>query len=157
MSGLREVAIQVAPELFNAVPIQEAMSGLFVQRPDAAAIPHVALAVCQLRVARHPELVAGLWLYADDLEACHRIVQDLKSPAADWWHAIMHRREGDAANAAYWYRQAARHPLWRSWSETTDANLLSSVNLDTGSSTELINAQRTEWSLLFSWCAGNLA
>ncbi|HAP40788.1 MAG TPA: hypothetical protein DCQ94_13675 [Nitrospira sp.] len=148
MSRLRPAALELAPELFEAVPLESAMEALLVTRPLAEAVPHVALAACQMRIARHPELAAGLWIYADDLEACHRIVQDLKSPSADWWHAIVHRREGDLGNAAYWYRQARRHPAWEEWANTSDAARLNSLE-------PVAEAQRHEWAHLFSWCAEN--
>ena len=47
-------------------------------------------------------LAAGNW------EAAHAIVQDDPSPLAAWMHGIVHLLEGDASNARYWYRQAAR-------------------------------------------------
>ena len=62
-------------------------------------------------------MLAGLWLWNDGLEECHRIVQN--SPEGDagrtysFWHAIMHRREGDFSNSKYWYRRAAGHPVRR--------------------------------------------
>jgi hypothetical protein len=47
-------------------------------------------------------LAAGNW------QAAHAIVQDDPSPLAAWMHGIVHLLEGDASNARYWYRQAAR-------------------------------------------------
>jgi hypothetical protein len=44
-----------------------------------------------------------------DWEAAHRIVQDHDQDAlAAWIHAVVHRMEGDVANARYWYRQCGR-------------------------------------------------
>jgi hypothetical protein len=44
-----------------------------------------------------------------DWEAAHRIVQDREGDAAaDWIHAVVHRMEGDLANARYWYRRCGR-------------------------------------------------
>jgi hypothetical protein len=58
-------------------------------------------------------LLAGLWLWNDGLEECHRIVQnppDEKSTSTyAFWHAIMHRREGDFSNSKYWYARCVNH------------------------------------------------
>ncbi len=44
-----------------------------------------------------------------DWAAAHTIVQqDEQDPAACWIHAVLHKIEGDAANARYWYRQAGQ-------------------------------------------------
>jgi hypothetical protein len=46
---------------------------------------------------------------AGDWEAAHGIVQrDEVDPTAAWIHAVLHKIEGDAANARYWYRRAGR-------------------------------------------------
>jgi hypothetical protein len=47
-------------------------------------------------------------LAAGDWQAAHTIVQEDPSPLAAWMHGIVHLLEGDAANARYWYGQAAR-------------------------------------------------
>ncbi len=47
------------------------------------------------------------------MEKAHQICQAHEgSPLYDWIHALVHRIEGDDANAAYWYRRAGktRHP-----------------------------------------------
>lgn len=54
---------------------------------------------------------AGLWLAFDFFEESHAISQDLDTPEGSFWHGILHRREGDAANAAYWFRRVGRHPV----------------------------------------------
>lgn len=55
---------------------------------------------------------AGLWLYFGFLDEAHRIVQAIDTPEASYWHAVMHRREGDYANAKYWVRQAGHLPIF---------------------------------------------
>jgi hypothetical protein len=42
-------------------------------------------------------------------QAAHRIVQDHEAdPLAAWIHAVVHRMEGDVANARYWYGRCRR-------------------------------------------------
>lgn len=57
--------------------------------------------------------LAGLWLGHGFLDESHRISQELDSAEGSWWHGIMHRCEGDFANAAYWFRRVGDHPLLR--------------------------------------------
>lgn len=38
----------------------------------------------------------------------HNIAQDLATPMGSWIHGHLHRREGDAWNAAHWYRRAGK-------------------------------------------------
>lgn len=54
-------------------------------------------------------LLEAMWYDAKgDWEGAHEIVQDLASADAAWIHAYLHRKEGDASNAGYWYRRAGR-------------------------------------------------
>jgi hypothetical protein len=56
-----------------------------------------------------PQLLRALWLAASgDWEGAHVIAQEQRGPAAAWVHAYLHRKEGDTANAAYWYDKAGR-------------------------------------------------
>jgi hypothetical protein len=58
-----------------------------------------------------PPLVRALWFAGrGDWDAAHSIAQDVSGPEGAWVHAHLHRREGDAGNAAYWYR-AAKKPV----------------------------------------------
>lgn len=58
-----------------------------------------------------PPLLAALWHERrGDWDAAHRIAQDVEDADGAWVHAYLHRREGDAGNAAYWYRRAGRSP-----------------------------------------------
>jgi hypothetical protein len=41
-------------------------------------------------------------------DAAHQVAQDIDGPDGAWIHAYLHRKEGDLANAGYWYRRAKR-------------------------------------------------
>lgn len=50
-------------------------------------------------------------LYYDnngDWGKAHQLVQDLSDKNAAWIHAYLHRKEGDSANASYWYNRAGK-------------------------------------------------
>jgi hypothetical protein len=54
----------------------------------------------------YPRLIRAGLLYAyDAIAESHRIVQDITSDEASYWHGMMHRREGDFENARYWFRR----------------------------------------------------
>ena len=54
-------------------------------------------------------LLRALWLgLRGDWGAAHEIVQAEGGADAAWVHAWLHRVEGDAPNAAYWYRRAGK-------------------------------------------------
>lgn len=49
----------------------------------------------------------ALWHDAKgDWDAAHTVAQDIDDPTGAWIHAYLHRKEGDLANAGYWYRRA---------------------------------------------------
>lgn len=58
---------------------------------------------------------AGILLLHDFDDTSHTLVQSLEGrgtlQTADYWHGIMHRREPDASNAAWWFRHVRQHPL----------------------------------------------
>src|SRR3954462_10860641 len=56
-------------------------------------------------------MLAGLWLWHDWLDESHHISQSLASSTGSFWHAIMHRREGDFSNSKYWYARLQNHPV----------------------------------------------
>lgn len=56
-------------------------------------------------------LLSGLWLVHDFLDESHHISQSLENRDGSYWHAIMHRREGDFWNSKYWFRNAGKHPI----------------------------------------------
>ena len=53
--------------------------------------------------------VEALWWDAKgDWDKAHGCAQEQDDDAGAWVHAYLHRREGDAANAGYWYRRAGK-------------------------------------------------
>jgi len=53
------------------------------------------------------ELLLALWHDGrNDWEQAHRVAQEIDTAAGARVHAYLHRKEGDASNAAYWYRRA---------------------------------------------------
>ncbi len=53
--------------------------------------------------------VQALWHDArGDWARAHACVQDDEGRDAAWVHAYLHRKEGDAGNAGYWYARAGR-------------------------------------------------
>jgi hypothetical protein len=73
-------------------------------------------------------LPAALWWEAKgDWSRAHEIAQAENGADAAWVHAYLHRREGDASNAGYWYRQARRAhcvlPLEAEWEQIASALL----------------------------------
>lgn len=53
--------------------------------------------------------LAGLWWDAKgDWARAHAAAQQDEGPAGAWVHAYLHRKEGDLANAGYWYRRAGQ-------------------------------------------------
>jgi hypothetical protein len=70
----------------------------------------------------------ALWHDArDDWDQAHALAQSDEGEAGDWVHAYLHRKEGDADNAGYWYRRAgkpaSRAPLAEEWAAIATALL----------------------------------
>ena len=62
----------------------------------------------------------ALWQDArGDWGAAHTLAQQAANRDGDWVHAYLHRKEGDEANAGYWYARAGRPlpqtPLEEEW------------------------------------------
>jgi hypothetical protein len=62
-----------------------------------------------------------------DFDRAHELAQSDEGGPGDWVHAYLHRKEGDAGNAAYWYRRAGRpvcrEPLDAEWEAIASALL----------------------------------
>ena len=75
-----------------------------------------------------PPLLGALWHDANgEWDAAHHLAQDVESSDGAWVHAYLHRKEGDAGNAAYWYQRAgkpiAHGDLDEEWARIVEALL----------------------------------
>jgi hypothetical protein len=101
-------------------------------------------------------MLAGLWLWHDGLEESHRISQNLHDATGSFWHAIMHRREGDFSNSKYWLARCAGHPV-RGKSEVDSVGLVDLVEAiwekpGDARYAEAVEMQKREWKALFDYC-----
>jgi hypothetical protein len=97
---------RLAP-LGPGTPNQAAHARLAALTLDTVFSPHPirdeAMARCCL---------AGLWLYHDFLDQSHALSQEIPTSTGSYWHGLMHRREPDFGNAAYWFRRMGHHPVF---------------------------------------------
>jgi hypothetical protein len=112
---------------------------------------------------------AALWLAFDFLDESHEISQGVHTTEGSNWHAILHRREPDHSNAAYWLRRVGTHPIhaelaraaaelgyggkgsdWDAFAFNDDCER----HRGKGDAVEelLRKVQRAEWELLFEYC-----
>jgi hypothetical protein len=123
--------------------------------------------------------LSGIWLLHDCLEKSHSISQGIDTPSGSFWHAIMHRREGDYSNAKYWFHRVGRHPVLQpigqraaelaavrgaeqaiknlttsgAWDPFAFVDLCEATLRDHGRDAELcLDIQQAEWELLFDYC-----
>jgi len=116
-----------------------------------------------------PDLVrAGLFLHLGCWKEAHEVAQDIDTQDGSYWHAIVHRLEPDASNAAYWVRRVGSHPTFPALrARAAESGYRTGVTWDPiafidycenarpGSEEERIaqDVQRAEWELLFDHCA----
>jgi hypothetical protein len=78
-------------------------------------------------------VLSALWHDArGDWARAHELAQGDPTPEGSWVHGYLHRKEGDAANAHYWYLKAGRPipkmSLEEEWTDIAD-NLLTKRKL----------------------------
>jgi len=81
-------------------------------------------------IASKPDVIAlqaGILQLHGDLDSSHELSQSIEGlgrrHAGDYWHAIMHCREGDFGNSKYWRRRVGRHPLFENLAPLADESL----------------------------------
>lgn len=96
----------------------EAYQALLPQKPGnpqartllADLTPETVLGKPRRSINDAAAVLSGLWLRHDYLDESHRLSQDINTPSGSYWHAIMHRREGDFWNSKYWLNKCRGHP-----------------------------------------------
>ena len=69
-------------------------------------------------------LRAGLRLLNDFFDESHSCSQSIEGDQnADYWHAILHRREPDYGNAKYWFQHVGRHPMFGELAQSASSML----------------------------------
>jgi len=129
-------------------------------------------------------MLSGLWLYFDWLDRSHTISQALENPTGSFWHAIMHRREGDFSNSKYWYARCKDHPvlpalganaqrlvnnmpadksllrlIMPAWNPAAFVDVVEQVHESPGDPRHAVAValQKLEWQLLFDHCTRGAA
>jgi hypothetical protein len=99
----------LGPALVQQKPKHPKLARALAEPAVAAMFPSVA----------HPSrlaLAAGLLQVHDFWDASHDAAQQAddrgERATSAYWHGIIHRREPDASNAAYWFRRVGRHALF---------------------------------------------
>lgn len=106
--------------------------------------------------------LSGIWLLHNFLGESHTLSQGISTPSGSYWHGIMHRREGDYANAKYWMRRVGAHPVlpqlathlgepWDPFRFVDECE--QAVRGDNKVAVDTLRAQQQlEWELLFDFC-----
>jgi hypothetical protein len=118
--------------------------------------------------ARDPHAAfSGLYLYFSCLTKAHELVHMFESRDGMYWHAIMHRMEGDIGNARYWFHRIPAHPVFASLQREAEAlgydapgqwdpfDFAAFCESAAGTANEDLakRVQLAEWQLLFDYCA----
>src|SRR5436189_4088681 len=79
-------------------------------QPEAALNHAVEKLVGAAKLSQEKEQIvrALILLWHDHLEAAHVIAQEIENADGAFVHGIMHRREPDYGNAAYWFRRMGK-------------------------------------------------
>lgn len=139
----------VVDQLFDVLPLSNAMTTLLAHKPEN----EEAVSLVAQADATKPTK-AALWLYVDELDRAHQLVQDIDDETGSYLHAILHRREGDYSNSKYWFRRAGRHPILDRLGAYDPIAFVDLAQAGAHSNPpELIELQRREWQAIFDYLA----
>jgi hypothetical protein len=183
-SPLAVKIIEADPRAYEVLVVEGGTPDLAHELLENVQPEQLLAAPARLPVAAHA-MLAGLWLWHDGLGECHEIVQQSSedSPSAAlfaFWHAIMHRREGDFSNSKYWYARVGDHPVLEAlghqagtivnslpadnsvfrviangWKPAALVDLVQAVHESPNDQRHAVavRLQQLEWKLLFDYCA----
>ncbi len=116
--------------------------------------------------------LSGLLLYFSCLTEAHDLLHTIPSVDGAYWHGIMHRMEGDAFNAGYWFRRIGPHPVFPAlhraaaqlgyvqgpaWDPVGFVRFCEPFGKSAAAQTDAerlaMDIQLAEWQLLFDYCA----
>lgn len=80
----------------------------------------------------NPALRALWWDAKGDWDKAHECAQERDDAAGMRVHAYLHRKEGDLANARYWYRRCGVAPVTSSLAEEWEAVTRALLKQDEG-------------------------
>ena len=152
-----DMTAALAP-LLDSLPLNRAMRALVATEPaEAVHRDQGRTIIADPQIKTRPHLVAGLWLYVDELDESHKVSQRLDDETGSYWHGIMHRREGDFSNSHYWFGRVGEHPAIAMVEGGYDPHVLidkvEAADQSGQGGRELVETQRAEWAALFSFCA----
>ena len=104
--------------------------------------------------------LSGIWILHNFLDESHSISQQIHSAEGSFWHAIMHRLEGDFSNSKYWYRQVGQHPVFQTieteiasdWDPENFVDRCQSESRQGKLSEATRRLALQEWKSLFEFC-----
>ncbi|OPH57259.1 hypothetical protein BC351_25685 [Paenibacillus ferrarius] len=105
-----------------AKPLLEHLPALYpIEEWDVAMDANIEALVPSTLTLGNPEqetygmaIKAGLYLLNESLDKSHDIAQEITNATGSYWHALMHRMEGDYSNAKYWFNDVGHHPIFSS-------------------------------------------
>ena len=122
-----------------------------------------------IQVSKLPAVMrAGLFFYFSCWTEAHEVAQNIELAEGSYWHAMVHRQEPDAGNAAYWFRRVGRHPIFPAlrefaasrgvslapeWDPIAFIDYCGAARPGSEEERRALEVQRAEWQLLFDYCA----